>query len=253
MARSSLSTLHERYTVQAEWTEELRTRLLSKISLPRAPLILEVGSGTGCITAWMAQKLSIRLFGIDIDFPTVRFAQAMDRNNGYAQADGAALPFPDDCFDLTFCHFLLLWTQAPVKILQEMKRCTKDQGWVIAFAEPDYDARIDYPGGLEPLGRLQEEALQQQGAETRRGRQLRSLFASTALENIRAGLLGGEWADSPSVDVASEWSVMRSDLHGRISPQELDRLEALDRDAWENQERILFVPTFYALAQKGVS
>lgn len=251
MSGSILGSLHERYGVQARWTEKLRTELLSKISLPQRPRILEVGSGTGCITSWMASKLSQRLFGIDIDFPSVQFSLSHDPINGYAQADGVNLPFPEDCFDLVFCHFLLLWTPKPDRILAEMKRCTKVQGWVIAFAEPDYGGRIDYPQVLEPLGQYQQDALQGQGAETQRGRQLRSLFANMAFENIQAGLLGGEWDASPTKDLASEWNVLRSDLAGLVSPQDMDRLESLDREAWTKQERILFVPTFFALGQKG--
>jgi hypothetical protein len=42
---------------------------------------------------------------------------------------------------------------------------------------------------------------------------------------------------------------LRADLEERISKRELERLEQSDLQAWEEQARILFVPTFYAYGQ----
>jgi SAM-dependent methyltransferase len=247
---SNIPALHDRYATQALWTEELRERLLDRIKLPSQPRVLEVGSGTGCITSWTSGVLKTPAWGIDIDYPTVQFARRNDHISGYAQADGAALPFSTDNFDLVFCHFLLLWTPDPEQILREMKRCVRPQGWIIAFAEPDYDARIDYPEELAPLGQAQNRELNQSGAHAHRGRQLRELFATINLREVRAGLLGGEWEENPPDDLDSEWRTLRTDLAHAVPAEELDVFERLDHDAWKKQSRILFIPTFYALGTK---
>jgi len=249
MKPSGLLALHERYAAQARWTEALRKRLLAQIELPSQPQVLEIGSGTGCITAWFSTELGTRVWGIDLDRPTVQFAQAHDLNSGYAQANGASLPFPAGHFDLVFCHFLLLWTPDPALILNEMKRCLRPQGWLIAFAEPDYSARIDYPDRLGVLGTYQKQALKRRGAQIDRGRELRGLFADTGLQHVQAGLLGGEWSEDPPDDLESEWAILRADLAGKIPDVALNELEQLDRQAWADQKRILFVPTFFALGQ----
>jgi SAM-dependent methyltransferase len=250
MSFSGLQALHQRYAVQALWTEPLRERLLAQIKLPSQPRVLEIGSGTGCITSWFSKELKSRAWGIDIQRPVVQYAQIQDSESGYAQADGAALPFPSDCFDLIFCHYLLLWTPNPDRILEEMQRCTRTKGWLIAFAEPDYHARIDFPDELRILGEYQTLALDQMGAHTSRGRQLRGLFSDSGLQQVQAGLLGGEWGHNSSFDLESEWTVLRSDLSGSVPVEMLRELEQIDRNAWSQQERILFVPTFYAFGQK---
>ncbi len=246
-----LAKLHDRYRVQARWTEELRQNLLDRIGLPSNALVLEVGSGTGCITSWMSTVVTERVLGIDIDQWTVQYAHDSQPDIGYAQADGYALPFPTDSFDLNFCHFLLLWTADPAQILAEMKRCTRPGGWVIAFAEPDYRGRIDYPEALDVIGRHQAEALRQRGAVLTRGRALRALFSSTGLVSVTAGVLGGEWGADSHSEYENEWSVIWDDLSVRLTPGEIAELEARDRSAWEEQQRILFTPTFYAIGQKS--
>jgi hypothetical protein len=118
---------------------------------------------------------------------------------------------------------------------------------VIALAEPDYGGRIDYPEELVELGRRQEAALRNQGADPRMGRTLAEVFHRTGLQDIEAGVLGGQWKGKPSrQEWELEWDVLQSDLG---MGQNLDRLRFLDWDARERGERILFVPTFYALGR----
>jgi ubiquinone/menaquinone biosynthesis C-methylase UbiE len=249
--KSSLKTLHARYRVQARWTQPIRRRLLDQIELIANLKILEVGSGTGCITHWMAKELDQVVYGIDIDGSSARFAQEIDPSNGYAQADGAALPFPQNTFQLTFCHYLLLWTPQPLHILTEMRRCTRPGGWVVAFAEPDYRGRIDFPERLVELGELQSRALSEMGVEIQRGRQLRKLMLDAGLADVHCGLIGGEWDDQFPPDLDSEWETLRSDLAGYLTPAQLSEFEHFDRKAWVDQERILYIPTFYAIGQKA--
>ena len=37
-------------------------------------------------------------------------------------------PFTNASFDLTFCHYLLLWLKDPLSAIKEMKRVTRPGG-----------------------------------------------------------------------------------------------------------------------------
>jgi hypothetical protein len=131
-----------------------------------------------------------------------------------------------------------------------MRRVTRPGGWVLALAEPDYGGRVDYPEALIPLGVLQEAALSRQGAQTRLGRRLAALFHDAGLAEIETGVLGGQWREAPSPqEQAQEWAVLKADLAGDLPTLELARLRQLDQQAWARGERVLFVPTFYAMGR----
>ncbi len=103
---------------------------------------------------------------------------------------------------------------------------------------------------LVETGRLQAESLRRQGADTHLGRRLGALFHQAGLLNIETGVVSGQWREPPSqVDLDLEWAVLEADLQGMLSMQELARLRQIDRQAWQSGERLLFVPTFYAIGQ----
>ncbi|MGD8731032.1 MAG: class I SAM-dependent methyltransferase [Anaerolineales bacterium] len=241
---------HARYSIQAEWTAELRTQILSHLQIGNHQKLLEVGSGTGVIAASIANDTGSRVFGADIDARATSFAHRHYPGIHFTIADGHSLPFASNSLEAAFCHFLLLWVDDPPSIIREMQRVVKPGGWLIAFAEPDYGARIDYPRELERIGALQIDALEDAGANTHTGRRLRDLFSTIGLKAVSSGVLGAEW--KPQMDerlIRSEWLTLRADLKGLISESELNRLEQADLQAWNDQSRILFVPTFYAYGQ----
>lgn len=244
----SLDDRHRRYQQQAGWTAGLRRFIFQRFGWNRLERVLEVGCGTGAVLAELEQGPQI--LGIDIDLDSLHHARQIAGHALLSQADVFALPFRDGAFSLTYCHFLLLWLSDPLAALSEMKRVTRPGGVLVALAEPDYGHRIDYPPELAILGDWQAEALHRQGADPELGRKLRSLFASSGLENAQSGLLGGEWSGPPpQEDCEIEWSTLREDLRGEIPAEALDRLQALDSSAWQRGDRVLFVPTFYALGQ----
>ncbi len=104
-----------------------------------------------------------------------------------------------------------------------MARVTRRGRAVLALAEPDYGGRIDYPASLADLGRLQTEGLRQAGANPLIGRELASLFRQAGLVKIETGVLGGEWRyPIPDRDRESEWSTLRADLGGLVTPNRLE-------------------------------
>ncbi len=247
MQQETLKRLHSRYLVQASWTASIREQLFDSIQIQGKHKVLEVGSGTGVVSADISQRFSLESVGVDIDRSAVTFAQINDAATSYLAGDGNNLPFQSAAFDVSVCHFLLLWVEDPEQILNEMKRVTKLGGWVLALAEPDYGGRIDYPRELETVGQGQIQALLDQNANPYLGRTLRALFHSAQLTEIRTGLLGGEWQGSPNEDqLESEWETLAQDLSDLLPADEIERFRRIDHEAWEMGTRVLFVPTFYA-------
>jgi hypothetical protein len=152
---------------------------------------------------------------------------------------------------------------------------TAPGGVVLALAEPDYGARIDYPPELARLGFWQREALRVQGADPDMGRKLKAIFSQAGLEDVEAGVLGGQWTGTPSEQaIESEWEVLEADLKdtpidllvgGKLPggpleeeqreeflEMELGRLWRVEQQAYEQGSRILYVPTFYAWGRSPI-
>jgi SAM-dependent methyltransferase len=244
-----LSTLewHQRYLQQAQWTRSLRLYLFEKLDIPPSSNVLDVGCGTGALEPELAEQFQGRLFGLDIDREALRLAHFGPGIVDYTQGDAFHLPYCGGAFDLTLCHFLLLWTAPPAEVVAEMRRVTRPDGYVLALAEPDYGGRIDFPESLAGLGEMQRAALRRQGADPFTGRRLRQLFNACGLEGVEAGVLGGQWSGGPGViEPRAEWTILQADLQDVLSAQELKAYQQLDARAWENSSRVLYVPTFYA-------
>jgi len=250
MQQETLDHLHSRYLVQATWTNSIREQLFDSLQIYGEHKLLEVGSGTGVISADITRRFQTKTVGIDIDHSAAAFANNIDPESAYLAGDGSNLPFRPATFDMALCHFLLLWVEDPGKILAEMARVTKPGGWILALAEPDYGGRIDFPRELETVGRGQTQALIDQGANPYLGRTLSALFHSAQLTEIRTGLLGGEWQGSPDEDLLeSEWETLARDLSHLLHADEIEQFKHIDSNAWKMGTRVLFVPTFYAVGR----
>ena len=245
---------HQRFTQQTHWTSALRHYILQKTQLIDSDWILEVGSGTGALLSALQSAFSPDAtkhhFGLDINKPFLQYSRNQLPDVKLTQGDGHHLPYHNASFDAVTCHFLLLWVHNPGLLLEEMARVTRPNGYVIAFAEPDYGGRIDYPLELVEIGKLQTMSLKQQGADTNLGRKLAGLFSNAGLTNIEFGILGGQWDKNDIEDAnQSEWAMIKDDLNGLISNARIDQLRQLDFTAQSEGARVLFIPTFYAYGQ----
>jgi len=244
----SLNQWHQRYLQQAQWTKEIREVLFTRAEPQIGNRVLEVGSGTGALLQLLAETHPYELTGVDIQRPALTFARKINQSFNLVQADGHTLPFANDTFAISFCHYLLLWVQNPARILAEMHRVTKPGGCVIALAEPDHQSRIDYPPPLDELGKFQTRALEEQGADTALGRKLKSLFKEAGFENVETGIIGAQWTDEKrGTDDEMEWMMIHADLADYLSDKELSHYHQLDRRAYDQGKRILYIPTFYAV------
>lgn len=238
---------HQRFTQQAAWTRDLRAYLLEKAGIRSARRVLEAGCGTGAILTELPGGPAVH--GLDLDRARLVRARTQVPGALLARGDARDLPYPDFAFDITFCHYLLLWVPRPERAVAEMARVTRPGGAVLAMAEPDYSQRIDEPAALKPLGGWQREALIRQGADPDLGRRLADLFRKAGIEVIETGTLQARSGRPSASERDLEWAVLQADLGDSVPERELLELKALDAQAWERGQRVQHVPTYYVLGR----
>jgi SAM-dependent methyltransferase len=239
---------HNRYVLQAAWTRTLRAYLFDKAGLANARHVLEVGCGTGAILSTL--QTSASLHGLDREPAALAQCRIHAPAVSLTRGDALLLPYPNTEFDITYCHFLLLWVGNPLGALREMKRVTKPDGHVLALAEPDYTARIDKPDELAPLGKWQTAALIGQGADPGLGARLAELFFEAGIRVVETGAIQSRGKEAPTLaERENEWAVLKTDLIPNVPRQDLRKMKRLDDQAWARGERILHVPTYFAWGQ----
>jgi len=238
----------QQFTRQAGWTRPTRQHLYRRANLLRADRILDVGSGTGVVTAELAGHTRGQVIGLDIDPEMVAYARQEHGQAEYRVGDAHALDFPSASFDVTACHFLLLWCRDPRRVAAEMVRVTRPGGSVLVCAEPDYGGRLDHPE--LPLRRWQIEALRGEGADPCLGRKLRALFLQPGVREVEVGVMPGVWDTARlRAEFEAEWSLWQQTLGDEVPPAELARVKAADLAATESGERLVFLPVFHALVR----
>jgi hypothetical protein len=127
----------------------------------------------------------------------------------------------------------------------------KKFGWICCFAEPDYLSRIDSPPPLENFGQIQNFSLENQGVNLSTGRNLSAWMKLANLENIHWGIIGAhQQAIKQNNPTDFEWETINKDVSDLLSEKELAHFRQIDLAAKSLGTRILFIPTFYAYAQK---
>ena len=242
---------HSRFSQQAEWTRDLRKYLFAAVGLPQSSSILEIGCGTGAILADIPEGSRYKSHGLDIDANMIAQAASHVPSALLTIGDAHDLPHPSNSFDITFCHYLLLWVASPLQVLQEMKRVTKPGAVVMVMAESDYNSRIDKPESLIELGKLQTASLLEQGADVGLGARLDSLFKEAEIEVIESGQLENMNKNKTPIELSREgddleWQVLASDVKATLTQDQLNQYRKNHFEAIEKETRILHVPTNFA-------
>jgi len=241
---------HNRFRIQASWTSSVQHYLIDQISNLNQVKAIEIGCGTGAILHNLSNSFS-KLYGLDINFSYLSFSKSHLNSPQLICGDGYKLPISSNTFGVAVCHYLLLWITDPVVLLNEIYRVLEINGSLLIFAEPDYGGRIDYSPNLEELGRAQIESLKDQGADPMVGRKLRNYLTAADFSEIKLGVLGNEWNPNFERDNwESEWEMFAYDLKDNFTSSELASLKQKDLKAYEEQARVLYVPTFFASAKK---
>lgn len=222
----------------------MRAYLFDKAGLSNARRVLEVGCGTGAILRDL--RTSASRHGLDLDPAALTHCRLHAPAATLTRGNGLTLPYPDQTFDIVYCHFFLLWVSDPLQAIREMKRVTRTNGHVLALAEPDYFSRVDKPDELKILGEWQRESLQRQGADPGFGSRLAETFFQAGINLLETGTIQGAGNEASAHEREMEWAVLKTDLAGFVSGEEIQKMKLLDERAWELGKRVLHVPTYFA-------
>jgi SAM-dependent methyltransferase len=143
------ASLHELRTAENSAAHLLPKLQSMKESNPHLTL-LDVGAGSGAISVSFAKLIPDgHVTGVDLNpniLPRARAIAEMAgvKNIEFQQGNIYKLPFPDETFDVTFCHQVLIHIGTPWNALREMLRVTK-RGGIVAAREGDYETECVWP------------------------------------------------------------------------------------------------------------
>ena len=132
-------------------------KYISPLINPNINNILDVGCGSGIITSTLAKTFkNISITGIDLSkqrFNDERTKHSDNKNLNFIQGSAENMPFHSNHFDIVFIRFLLEYSKSPLRIIKEMHRVTKPNGFIIL---QDLDAQLatHYPENKSLQNRL---------------------------------------------------------------------------------------------------
>jgi SAM-dependent methyltransferase len=181
------------------WSRLLAPRFLAWAGVPRGAAVLDVGSGSGALSAALLALAPSRLEGIDRSEAYVAATQSELGPKGarFQVADAMALPHPDGTFDAAVSGLVLNFVPDPAKAAGEMRRVVRPGGLVAAYV-------WDYEGRMEMVRTFWEQAVALDPAAARHHEgarfplcqpgPLQALFEGAGLEAVRTAPL-----DQPTV------------------------------------------------------
>lgn len=254
-ASHEVPAFQRRLDRQAVRTRSLRAPLYARAGLAQARLLLDVGCGSGSVTAQVCDAATAgHVVAIDMDLAMALRARHAEPRASVGRADGRALPFADGTFDVAVCNLTLLWSPEPARVVAEMARVVRPGGTVLASMEPDYGGKVHYPEN--PLIDLvfRGEGVRARGGDPHAGRKLRSHFVAAGLRTE----VGVATADVPSTEEDLDQfrrnrRAYRAQLvWGGFAPDRLDAWEREYEEALSAGTQMSFLPVFYAIGRKPV-
>ncbi|HUN98374.1 MAG TPA: class I SAM-dependent methyltransferase [Bradyrhizobium sp.] len=131
--------------MMGRWSRKLAPQFVAFAELHNPPMILDVGCGTGNLTATLASRFpDANVTGLDQSADFIASATSRDPENArltFEEGEATALPFADQTFDATLSLLVLNFIPDADRAVREMVRVTKPGGTVAASV-------WDYPGGF---------------------------------------------------------------------------------------------------------
>jgi SAM-dependent methyltransferase len=228
-------------TRRGMWADD-RTAL-TELSLPTRERVLDIGCGTGELTAVLGEETDATVVGVDAD--TELLAAARDRLDTaggdtdtptqftFAAGDATRLPFPTDSFDLVVCQALLVNLPEPAVALREFARVSRD---LVAAVEPDnadvaVSSTVDSEAGLEREARgafidgVATDVTTQALSET---------FADAGLSDVRTRRYHHEKRVEPPYSEADLAGATRKATGAALASHETELRRALSDDSYDD-------------------
>jgi ubiquinone/menaquinone biosynthesis C-methylase UbiE len=212
---------------------------LAPLALDTCERVLDVGAGTGELTAVLREETPGEVVALDADARLLA-----ETTSPRVRGDATRLPFADDTFDLVVCQALLVNLPDPVAAVREFARVSRDR---VAAIEPDNSA-VTIESTVEaeaPLARRARECYLDGVATDASLGAAREVLSTAGLRNIEVRRYDHERAIEPPYTetaltaakrkasgegIASDRETM---LAGETTPEEFDAL----RQAWREMGR----------------
>lgn len=257
-SKEDLEDFIKKLELQALETAEERLPLYLEVDLKDANLVLDVGCGSGMVTRDIARFTKGKVIAIDgsEDMLSVAKKVLKDFKNVELKIGNAKnLPFDDNTFDIVTCNLVLMWTDAPQKVVCEMARVVKPGGIVLASLEPDYGGKLHYPENSKVDPIFAGEAIKKRGGDPHIGRKLRLLFVRAGL-NTRVGIGNNRiWScdeDKSYYQHARDFYIKALKDAG-LSQEEIDKWEYDYLKSLDEGVQLNFFPQFYAIGRKPMT
>ncbi len=128
------------------WNEDYLSLLAKRLNLSECKTMVDVGCGKGYMAYKLAPYLhgNANVYGFDMEQKWIDQAisrrRTFSNDNGvkffFQVGDAKNIPLESSVSDLTVCQTLLIHIDTPANVLSDMKRITRDGGWVVAI-EPN--------------------------------------------------------------------------------------------------------------------
>lgn len=148
--RSGDSEEASRLETQAKIMNPLLEKQFEFMGLKPNMKVLDAGCGSGAITRLIARRVfPEEVVGLDMDPLFIEEARRLAESEGIENVrfdigNIEDLEYDDGSFDLSYCRFVLMHLNDPVKAVSELKKVTK-KGGSVAAAEPDDGAIVIFP------------------------------------------------------------------------------------------------------------
>lgn len=171
----------------ADYLDETRRGLwrdrdaLDDLELASRERVLDVGCGTGELTAVLREESDATVVALDADSDLLPHANADD----WLLGDATRLPVRDNSFDLVACQALLINLPDPLEAVREFARVSSD---LVAVVEPD-NAAVTVESTVAAESRLAERAraayVSGVSTDVGLGEGAADLFADAGLVDVR--------------------------------------------------------------------
>ncbi len=220
--------------------------------------VLDLGCGTGEITARLAEKFpQATLVGVDLEEQHLERARSRCAEFGarvrFEFGDALALALPDAQFDLVVCRHLLQAVPDPAQVLREIRRVLRPGGRAHLIAE-DYGMLLCHPTELGSDGfwqRIPPRYGAAVGCELHIGRKMFTLLHDLGMTGIGVDYVVVDTLRVPRETFARIWEAWRDGYTDPLAEHSgVPRAELEQR--WQEMIDCVRDPRGYALWQVPV-